>query len=511
MEIFIVIGAISLIVGVLVGYFLSTQIEILKTKKIKEEAEAILKNAKKEAEILKKNLEIEFKSKEFKLKEELERKNRHTLNEIHKMEHLLQKREANLEKRLEAFDRKEKELFEKEKQLRKKDEELTAIIEKEKEELYRITGLTKEEAKEELLKKVEEEIVHETAQMINNRINKAKREADKRAQKIIATAIQRCAVDYTVENTISTVDLPNEDMKGRIIGREGRNIRAFEARTGVDLLVDDNPDVVTLSSHDPVRREIAKIALEKLIVDGRIQPARIEEVVTKAEKEVKDIIREEGERAVFELGLKRIHPKLIDLLGRLKYRTSYGQNVLIHSKEVAYFGRIMAEELGLNVELTKRAGLLHDIGKALGQEKEGAHALIGAEFAKSCGESKEVVNAIAAHHGEEEPMTIEAILVQVADAISAARPGARRESIENYIRRLQNLEKIAMSHEGVERAYAIQAGREVRVIVNPENIDDDTALTMARQISKEIEENIQFPGQIKVLVIREKRFIEYVR
>ncbi len=511
MKIFIVIGAISLIIGILVGYFLSTHIETSKSKKIKEEAENIIKNAKKEAEILQKNLEIEFKTKELKLKEDLERKNRHALNEIHRMEHLLQKREANLEKRLENLDRKEKDLTEREKKVKEKTEELEKLIEREKEELYRITGLTKEEAKEELLRKVEEEIVHETAQMINDKINEAKREADKKAKQIIATAIQRCAVEYTSENTISTVDLPNEDMKGRIIGREGRNIRAFEARTGVDLLVDDNPDVVTLSSHDPVRREIARIALERLVVDGRIQPARIEEVVSKAEKEVRDIIREEGERAVFELGLKRVHPKIIDLLGRLRYRTSYGQNVLTHSKEVAYFARIMAEELGLNTELAKRAGLLHDIGKALGQEKEGAHALIGAEFAKSCGESKDVVNAIAAHHGEEEPATIEAILVQVADAISAARPGARRESIENYIRRLQNLENIAMSHPGVEKAYAIQAGREVRVIVDPEDIDDDIALTMARKISKEIEENIQFPGQIKVLVIREKRFIEYVR
>ncbi len=511
MRIFIVIGIISLIIGVLVGYFLSTQIETTKIKKVKKEAENIIKNAEKEAEILRKNLEIEFKTKELKLKEELERKNRHTLNEIHRMEHLLQKREASFEKRLENFDKKEKDLIEKEKKLKEKSEELEKLIEQEKEELYRITGLTKEEAKEELLRKVEEEIVHETAQMINDKVNEAKREADKKAKEIIVTAIQRYVADYTVENTISTVDLPNEDMKGRIIGREGRNIRAFEFRTGVDLLVDDNPDVVTLSSHDPIRREIARIALERLIADGRIQPARIEEVVSKAEREVKEKIKEEGEKAIFELGLKKVHPKLIDLLGRLRYRTSYGQNVLAHSREVAYFARIMAEELGLNVDLAKRAGLLHDIGKALGQEKEGAHALIGAEFAKSCGESKEVVNAIAAHHGEEEPMTIEAILVQIADAISAARPGARRESIENYIKRLQNLENIAISHSGVEKAYAIQAGREIRVIVDPEDIDDDTALNMARKISQEIEENIQFPGQIKVLVIREKRFIEYVR
>lgn len=385
------------------------------------------------------------------------------------------------------------------------------LYDKQREELERLSGLSVEDAKTLLLEQVSNEIKHETALLAKELETKAKEEADKKAREIITCAIQRCAADHVAETTVNVVSLPNDEMKGRIIGREGRNIRTLETLTGVDLIIDDTPEAVILSSFDPIRREVAKIALEKLIVDGRIHPARIEEMVDKAKKEVENDIKEEGEQATLETGVLGLHPELIKLLGRLKYRTSYGQNVLKHSIEVAYLAGLMASELGIDPTMAKRAGLLHDIGKAVDHEVEGPHALIGSEIAKKYHESSLIVNAIGAHHNDLEPQSLEAVLIQAADAISAARPGARRETIEAYIKRLEKLEEIANSYEGVEKSYAIQAGREVRIIVKPEELDDAECIELCRSIVKRIETELEYPGQIKVNVIRETRSIEYAK
>lgn len=427
------------------------------------------------------------------------------------MERRVLHKEETLDRKSESMEKKDEQLNKKSKLLDEREESINELYEKQTLELERLSGLTSDEAKDLLLNDIKKEITHESAIMIKDMEAKAKEEADKKAREIITTAIQRCAADHVAESTVTVVALPNDEMKGRIIGREGRNIRTLETLTGIDLIIDDTPEAVVLSGFDPIRREVARIALEKLIVDGRIHPARIEEMVEKAKKEVDNIIREEGEQAAFDTGVHGLHPEIIKLLGRLKYRTSYGQNVLKHAIEVSHLAGIMAAELGADVKIAKRAGLLHDLGKAVDHEVEGPHVDIGADLARRYKESKEVIHGIMAHHGDVEPQTIEAVLVQAADAISAARPGARRESLENYIRRLEKLEEIANSFEGVERSFAIQAGREIRILVKPEEIGESQIVHTARDIVKKIESELDYPGQIKVNVIRETRAIEYAK
>jgi ribonuclease Y len=441
----------------------------------------------------------------------VEREARERRAEITKAERRLIQKEESLDKKIENLEKKEEGLGRKEQKLLDKEAELDGFITKQIEELERISGYTVDEAKKLLLSNVEKEVRTEASLLIKEIEGKAKEEGEKKAKEIITGAIQRCAADHVAESTVSVVPLPNDDMKGRIIGREGRNIRAIETMTGVDLIIDDTPEAVILSGFDPVRREIAKVALQKLILDGRIHPARIEEMVEKAEKEVNNIIKEEGEQATFEVGIHNLHPELIKLLGRLKYRTSYGQNVLKHSVEVAHLAGLMAGELGLDIKLAKRAGLLHDIGKAMDHEVEGTHVDIGMDVLKKYKETEAVINAMAAHHGDYEATSMEAVLIGAADALSAARPGARRETLETYIKRLQALEAIANTTPGVEKSFAIQAGREIRILAKPEEMNDDAIVFLAREISKKIESELEYPGQIKVNVIRETRAIEYAK
>lgn len=476
-----------------------------------KEAQRIIAEAEKVAEAKKKEAVLEAKEEVFRLKKEAEQENKERRMEIQRLERRLLQKEEALDRKIENIEKKEEALNKKEAELDRMREELSRLIEQHRSELERISGLSSEEAKEILLAEVEKEVRQETAMLIKEIETQAREEADKRAREIITQAIQRCAADHVAETTVTVVNLPNDEMKGRIIGREGRNIRTLETLTGVDLIIDDTPEAVILSGFDPIRREVARIALEKLILDGRIHPARIEEMVEKAQREVENQIREQGEQAAFEVGVHGLHPELVRLLGRLKFRTSYGQNVLKHSIEVAQLAGLMAAELGVDVQLAKRAGLLHDIGKAVDHEVEGPHVTIGAELAKKYRESPEVIHAIAAHHGDIEPKTIEAVLVQAADAISAARPGARRETLEAYIKRLEKLEEIANSFEGVEKSYAIQAGREIRVMVKPEKVDDIAAVKLVREIAKKIESELEYPGQIKVVVIREVRAVDYAK
>ncbi|NLC76093.1 MAG: ribonuclease Y [Clostridia bacterium] len=508
---YLLIGIIILIIGVAAGYLIRKYLSEAKIASAEEAAAKIIEEAQKDAEAKKREAILEAKEEVHRLRNEVERENRERRNELQRLERRLVQKEETLDRKSEAIERKEDNLHRKEIELEELRANLTQVYEKQVAELERLSGLTSEEAKTLLLKSIEEEIKHEAAIMIKEIETQAKDEAEKRAREIITLAIQRCAADHVAETTVSVVALPNDEMKGRIIGREGRNIRALETLTGVDLIIDDTPEAVILSGFDPIRREIARVALEKLINDGRIHPARIEEMVEKAQKEVEQRIREEGEQAVFETGIHGIHPELVKLLGRLKFRTSYGQNVLKHSIEVAHLAAAMAAELGVDVALAKRAGLLHDIGKAIDHEVEGPHVALGMELAKKYKENPEVINAIGAHHGDVEPQTVEAVLVQAADAVSAASPGARRETLETYIKRLEKLEEIADSFDGVEKAFAIQAGREIRIMVKPDKVDDLVSVRLARDIVKKIETELEYPGQIKVVVIRETRAVEYAK
>lgn len=493
------------------GYLFRKHIAEAKISSAEESAEKIIEEAKRKAESIKREALVEAKEEILILKNDAEKEFRERRNEIQRSERRLFQKEESLDRKAEALERKNELLSKKEDNIKKLHEKTNKLYSEQIAELERISGLTTEEAKQYLLNKVRDEVRHEAAIMIKEMEAQAKEEGQKKAKEIITYAIQKCAAEQVAETTVSVVTLPNDEMKGRIIGREGRNIRTLETLTGVDLIIDDTPEAVILSAFDPIRREIAKIALEKLILDGRIHPARIEEMVDKAQKEVENTIREEGEKATLDTGIHGLHSDLIKYIGKLKFRTSYGQNVLNHSIEVAHLAATMATELGVDDKLTKRAGLLHDIGKSIDQEVDGPHALAGAKIAKKCGESDEVVNAIAAHHNDVEPATIEAVLVQAADAISAARPGARRETLEAYIKRLEKLEDIANSFDGVEKSYAIQAGREIRIMVKPDNIDDFGVSELARNIAKKVENELEYPGQIKVNVIRETRAVEYAK
>jgi len=510
-----IVGAVALVLGIAFGMVLGIayrkKVTEAKIGSAEEQARRIIGDADKIAETKKKEALIEAKEEILQSKNELEREMKERRNEVSRLERRAVSREEALERKMDALEKKDEQLNKKLKENDELKEQLEALRIQQVQKLEQIAGISAAEAKKELVKRIEDEVRHEAAQKITEIEAQLKEEADDKARNIISLAIQRCAADHVSETTVSVVPLPNDDMKGRIIGREGRNIRAIETLTGVDLIIDDTPEAITLSGFDPIRREIARITLEKLISDGRIHPARIEETVEKARKEVENTIKQAGEKAIFETGVHGLNNELVKLLGRLKYRTSYGQNVLRHSIEVSHLSGMIAEEIGVDSALAKKAGLLHDIGKALTQEVEGSHVQIGVDVAKKYKENKDVIHAIEAHHNDVEPRTIIAMIVQAADAISAARPGARREDLENYIKRLQKLEEIANSFNGVEKSYAIQAGREVRIMVKPNEVNDDQMVLIARDVVKKIEESLDYPGQIKIHVIRENRAIEYAK
>ncbi len=511
----IILCVAGFVVGGLLFFFIGTAYRKKVAEKeigsAEEEAKRIINDAIKGGESKKREMLLEAKEEIHKSRTEAEQENKERRADLQKQERRLQQKEETLDKKLEVYEHKEEELAKKVQALHEQQEEVATIKRSQLEMLEKISGLSQEDAKDFLLKNIESEIRHETAMKIKEIETQMKEEADQYAREIISTAIQRCAADHAAEATVSVVSLPNDEMKGRIIGREGRNIRTLETITGVDLIIDDTPETITVSSFDPVRREVARLALEKLIVDGRIHPTRIEDMVEKARREVDQTIKQEGERATFETGIHGLHPEIIKLIGRQKYRTSYGQNVLNHSIEVAHIAGLLASELGEDVALAKRAGLLHDLGKSVDHEMEGSHVHLGVELARKYKESPAVIHAIEAHHGDVEAKTVIACLVQAADAISAARPGARRENVENYIRRLEKLEELTSSFHGVEKAFAIQAGREVRIMVKPEDVSEDNMTLLAREIAQKIESELEYPGQIKINLIRETKAVDYAK
>ena len=515
----IIVAIVAVVVALLIAVPVTCKVAV--NNKIQKDAEivgtaedkarSIIDEALKTAETKKREALLEVKEESLRTKNELEKETKERRNELQKYENRVLAKESAVDKKADAVEKREAECTARAAEVQKKEKRVEELEQKGVQELERVSGLTSEQAKEELLKSVEDDVKVDVARLYKELENRAKEDANKKAREYVVNAIQKCAVDHVSETTISVVQLPSDEMKGRIIGREGRNIRTLETLTGIDLIIDDTPEAVIISGFDPVRREVARIALEKLINDGRIHPSRIEEMVEKAQKEVEQKIKEAGEQATFAVGVHGLHPELIKLLGRLKYRTSYGQNVLNHSVEVANLAGVMASELGVDVVLAKRAGLLHDIGKAIDHEMEGSHVEIGGEIAKKFRESDLIVNAILAHHGDCEPKSVEAVLVSAADAVSAARPGARRETLESYLKRLTRLEEISESFEGVEKCYAVQAGREIRIMVKPDVIDDASAVLLARDISKKIEDEMEYPGQIKVVIIRETRAVDYAK
>ncbi len=507
----VIVGIVAIALGILIGYILRKNVAEKTIGSAEQKARNLILDAENRSETIKKEVTLEAKEEAHKMRSDVEKEVRERRAEIQRAERRVVQKEENVDRKLEGIEKKEERITQHEKDIARKREEISKVFDRKIAELEKISGYTAEEAKALLLEGIEKDCRHEASQMIKDIETKAKEEADRNAKEIICGAIQRCAADHVAETTLSVVNLPNDDMKGRIIGREGRNIRAIETLTGVDLIIDDTPEAVIVSGFDPVRREVARLALEKLIVDGRIHPAKIEEMVEKARKEVNQTIKAEGEQATFEVGIHNLHPELVKLLGRLHFRTSYGQNVLKHSIEVSHLAGLMAGELGLDVKLAKRAGLLHDIGKALDHEYEGTHVDIGIQILRKYKESEAVINGMAAHHGDYEPKSMEAVLIAAADALSAARPGARRETLDVYIKRLEKLEEIANTAPGVDKSYAIQAGREIRIIAKPEEVKDDEIALLARDISKRIESELEYPGQIKVNVVRETRAIEYAK
>lgn len=506
--VWLIIGAAA---GIALGFIITRFVANSYSKKAHEQAESVLADAHRQADTLRREAVVEAKDEVFKMKQEAQAESKERMREVRAAENRVNQREESLDRRVESLDAREHQLSSMQGQVERRERDLKAAIQEVNVRLEHVAGMTPEEAKQELLSTLKDEVTHESAAIIREAEARTRAEADKKSREILSLAIQRVAADHTAETTVKTIHIPSDDLKGRIIGREGRNIRSFEQLTGVNLLIDDTPECVTISCFDPVRREIGRVTMENLIADGRIHPARIEEMYAKAEKMVNQQVQDAGEQATFDVGIHDLHPELVRTLGRLRFRTSFGQNVLNHSLEVAYLCGVMASELGLDPVPAKRAGLLHDLGKAIDHEIEGPHAVIGADLARRFGERPEIVHAIEAHHADVEPNTVLDVLVQAADAVSAARPGARKESFESYVKRLEKFEEIANAHKGVERTYVMQAGREVRVMVVPDQVDEAATVVLAHDIAKQIEDEMQYPGQVKVVVIRESRSIDYAK